>query len=84
MIFSDLFGGALCEINLKVVCIDIALSVMVHDVEISPSLTTNNRWNSQSFETNDAWKTVFQASLIFQTIFSDVLSTLHVQIPLLI
>ena len=37
----------------KVVCIDIALCVMVHDVEISPSLTTNN-----SFEKNDAWKTV--------------------------
>ena len=42
----------------KVVCIDIALCVMVHDVEISPSLTPNNRWNSQSFEMNDAWKTV--------------------------
>ena len=42
----------------KVVCIDIALCVMVHDVEISPSLTTNNRWNSQSSEMNDAWQTV--------------------------
>ena len=38
--------------------IDIALCVTVHDVEISPPLTTNNRWNSQSFEMNDAWKTV--------------------------
>ena len=27
-------------------------------MEISPPLTTNNRWNSQSFEMNDAWKTV--------------------------
>ena len=42
----------------EVVSIDNALCVMVHDVEISPSLITNNRWNSQSFEMNDAWKTV--------------------------
>ena len=42
----------------QVVCIDIALCVMVHDVKISPSSTTNYRWNSQSFEMNDAWKTV--------------------------
>ena len=42
----------------KVVCIDIALCIKVHHVEISPSLITNNRRNSQSFEMNDAWKTV--------------------------
>ena len=61
MIFSDLFfflGGGLFVKLTKVVCIDIALCVMVHDVEISPSFTTNNRCNSQSFEMNDAWKTV--------------------------
>ena len=56
LIFSDLFFSFV-KLT-KVVCIDIALCVMVHDVEISPLLTTSNRWNSQSFEMNDAWKTV--------------------------
>ena len=42
----------------KVVCIDIALCIMVHGVEILPVLIANNRWNTQSFEVNDAWKTV--------------------------
>ena len=56
LIFSDFFW--LFVKLTKVVCIDIALCIMVHDVEISPSLTTNDRWNSQSFEMNDAWKKV--------------------------
>ena len=59
--FSDLFSFLFFWLFVrltKVVCIDIALCVIVHDVEISPSLTTNNRWYSQSFEMNDAWKTV--------------------------